>query len=164
MQATNANSDKSTADNPTDPDRFYAVVPADWVRMGRDQHDLEGYERFYADKLCYERKLERDPSAIGGYVERNRIHVLYRKPGTDETVERQYQAAVVETDDSALEVNSSAVDGDIGPYDWGRIRYDALTPTDSLAVLPKVVYEGEPLNFKSSVAVRDDEPRIGEDH
>jgi len=163
MQATNANSDKSTDDNPTEPDRFYAVVPADWVRMGRDQHDPEGYERFYADKLCYERKLERDPSAIGGYVERNRIHVLYRKPGTDETVERLYQAAVVETDADTLEVDTSAVDGDIGPRDWGRIRYDALTPTDGVAVVPKCVYDGEPLNFKSSVAVRSDEPRVGED-
>jgi len=163
MSTKQADADKRTDDNPTEPDRFYSVVPADWVRMGRDQHVLEGYDRFYADKLCYERKLERDPSAIGGYRERNSLHVLYRNPETDETVERMYQAAVVETPEDSLEVDTSAVDGEIGPHNWGRIRYDAVTPTDDMAVIPKAVYDGEPLNFKSSIAVRSDEPRVGED-
>ncbi len=161
--SSNATVDKRTDDKPTEPDRYYAPVPADWVRMGRDQHVLEGYDRFVATKLCYERRLERDPSAIGGTVERNRLHVLYRDPATDEAVERLYEAAVVETDADALEVTTSALEGDIGPHDWGQIDYAAVTPTDGLAVVPKCVFDGEPLNFKASVAVRSDEPRVGED-
>ncbi|OLZ39055.1 hypothetical protein A6E15_19450 [Natrinema saccharevitans] len=163
MSQSETRPDKRTDDKPTEPDRFYAPVPADWIRMGRDQHVLEGYDRFVATKLCYERRLERNPSAIGGYTERNRLHVLYRDPSTDEAAERMYDAAVVETDADALEVNTSAIDGDVGPNDWGRINYDAVTPTDGVAVVPKCVFDGEPLNFKASVAVRSDEPRIGDD-
>ncbi|ELY68846.1 hypothetical protein [Natrinema versiforme] len=155
--------DDSTDDNPLRRDRSYHAVPADWLRLGRDEHDLEGYERFYAAKLCYEYVLERDPSAVGGHAERTRLHVLYRKPGTTEAVERTYEASVVETTADALVVNTSAVDGEIGPHDWGRIEYAAVSPAPNTTVIPAVVFEGEPLNFKASVAVRSDEPRIGED-
>ncbi|GAB7119918.1 hypothetical protein [Natrinema pallidum] len=158
-----ATDDNRTDDNPLRHDRSFHAVPADWLRLGRDEHDLEDRDRFYAAKVCYEYVLERDPRAVGGHRERHRLHVAYRKPGTTEAVERTYDAAVVETDAGALETTTSDVEGDIGVHNWGRVEYDALSPEPNVAVIPAAVYDGEPLNFRASIAVRPSEPRIGGD-
>jgi len=163
MSESQTRPDKRTDDNPLRRDRSYHAVPADWLRLGRDEHTLEDRDRFYAAKVCYEYILERDPRAVGGHRERHRLHVAYRKPGSTEAVERTYDAAVVETDAGALETTTSDADGDIGAHDWGTVVYDAVEPQPNLAVIPKAVHDGEPRNFRASVAVRDDEPRIGED-
>ncbi|NUC74959.1 hypothetical protein HTZ84_22095 [Haloterrigena sp. SYSU A558-1] len=161
MQTKTADADKRTADNPITRERSYHAVPADWVRMGHDEHRLEDRSRFYADKACYEYVLARDPAAVGNIAERHRLHVAYRKPGSTEAVERVYEASVVETTADALEVSTSAVDGDRGPEGWGTIAFEALAPDANTAVIPKCVYDGEPRNFRASVAVRPSEPRIG---
>ncbi|QCC57292.1 hypothetical protein [Natrinema thermotolerans] len=158
-----ATDDNRTDDKPLRRDRSVHAVPADWLRLGRDEHVLEGYDRFYAAKVCYEYTLARDPRAVGGHRERHRLHVAYRRPGTTEAVERTYDAAVVETDAGALETTTSEVDGDIGAHNWGTVEYAALSPQPNLAVIPKTVHDGEPRNFRASIAVRPDEPRIGED-
>ncbi|ELY97128.1 hypothetical protein [Natrialba asiatica] len=158
--ATNAVLDKRTDDQPIRRQRHIEPVPADWARLGRDEHILEGYSRFVAEKVCYEYRLERDPHAVGGHVERHLLFVAYRQPETDEVIERSYQASVAETDAGSLSVPTSERDGDLGPDDWGRIDYQAIEPTDSIAVIPKCVRSGEPRNFRASVAVQSSEPRI----
>ncbi|OIB55760.1 hypothetical protein [Natrialba sp. SSL1] len=70
---------------------------------------------------------------------------------------------MVETDADTLTIPTSEHDGTIGPEDWGTVEYDTLTPTDGVAVLPRVVRNGEPRNFMASVAVRPSGPRIGGD-
>ncbi|ELZ05725.1 hypothetical protein [Natrialba aegyptia] len=161
MSKSETTPQKRTDDRPIRHERSIHPVPADWVRLGRDEHILAGYSRFVAEKVCYEYRLERDPHAVGGHVEKHLLFVAYRQPETDEVIERRYQASVTETDAESLSVPTSDRDGDLGPEDWGRVDYQAIVPTDSLAVIPKCVRNGEPRNFRASVAVRPDEPRIG---
>ncbi|WP_226043309.1 hypothetical protein [Natrinema sp. DC36] len=163
MSQSETRTDKRTARN--QPDRHIEPVPANWAGHGTHEHDLEGYTRFYAEKACYEYETKRDSAAIGGVRERHRLIVLYRDPETGEAVDRIYQAAVVETDAAALSVPHSNPDGkgERPAGEWGRVEYAALTPTDGLAVIPKGVFDGEPANFRASIAVHDDERRIGED-
>lgn len=163
MQTETLSRKKATAHNRTE--RHIEPVPADWAGHGTHEHELEGYTRFYAEKACYEYETARDSDAIGGLRERHRVIVLYRDPETGEAVDRIYQAAVVETDDATLSVSHSNPDGkgERPAGEWGRVEYAALAPADGLAVVPKVVFEGEPANFNASVAVHDEEPRIGED-
>ncbi|WP_247005149.1 hypothetical protein [Halosolutus gelatinilyticus] len=132
------------------------------MRLGRDEHVLDDRRRFYASKVCYEYTIEYDSAAAGGLIERHRLYVAYVCPGTGEAVERIYRAAAIETDTDAIEVATSAADGEIGPDGWGTIEYEAICPTGGVAVLPKCVHQGEPLNFRASVAPHPDEPRIGE--
>ncbi|ELY85054.1 hypothetical protein [Natrinema gari] len=70
---------------------------------------------------------------------------------------------MIETETDRLEVPTSAVDGEIGPDNWGTIDYAVIEPEPTTAVLPTAVFDGEPLNFRASVAGRPDEPRIGEE-
>lgn len=163
MSTKTTRPDKRTDDGPIRRERSYHAVPADWIRLGRDHLVLEDRDRFVAEHVCYEYTLERDAHAVGGVAERHELYVLYRKPGTDETVQRQFAASVTETSADALRVPTSERDGDIGPDNWGTIPYRALKPAENVAVVPRVVRDGEPLNFAASVAVHRDERRIGED-
>lgn len=158
MSESQTRRQKRTDDEPIRKERSYHAVPADWVRMGRHEHQLDR-DRFYAEKVCYEYRLEHDDGEIP-VRERQLLFVLYRNPDTDEAVERTYRAAAINTDADTVETTTSAVDGDIGPKDWGTIDYASISPTDGLAVIPKTVHDGEPFNFRASVAPHPDEPRI----
>lgn len=142
-------------------DRSYHAVPSDWMRLGTDEHGLEDRDRFYAEKICYEYVLEHDSAAVGGVVERHRLVVAYRRPHTTDAVERTYRAAVFETDADAVVVTTPAVEPDDGTG-WGTVPYPALKPEPNAAVIPRAVHRGKPAEFRSSVAVHPDEPRIGD--
>jgi len=125
--------------------------------FGRQEHALEGYDRFYATKLCYEYRLERDAAATHGLVEKHNLFVLYENPKTGKHVERLYQAAVANTEDDRMTVP--------WPYgcekgDWDRVKFPAIKPSQKTAVIPKAVQKGEPANFRAVISVHPDETRL----
>lgn len=149
---------KRTDDASIRTTRSYHAVPADWHRLGRHDDVRADRARFYAEKICYEYTLARDGRA--GMRERHELHVAYRNPETGEAVERTYQAAIVETDADTVCVLTSERDGDIGPDEWGAIEIAAIEPEENTAAIPKCVHRGEPKNFRASIAVHPDEPRL----
>lgn len=157
---------KKNVDASPDPDglwrceRLYFAVPADWIRIGKHEAVLEDRERFVAEHVCYEYRVERQRDLKGGFTEKHELYIRYRKPGSDEAVERSYRASVLEDDREKLPVPTDQHEGDLGPNNWGRVAYSALKPTDNLAVVPRVVRNGRPLNFRASVAVHESERRV----
>lgn len=134
-------------------------VPATWARLGKHEQVLEDRERFYAQAACYQLLVESQAGATGGFTEKNLLHVLYRKPGSEEAVERTYRASVLETTADETLVPSDRVESD-RPTGWGRIPYPVLKHDENVGVLPRVVRHGRPLNFPASVAVHESERRV----
>lgn len=138
-------------------DRSYHTVPADWARHGTHATVPADYDRFYAEAVCYEHRLERDDDATFGVLETHRLYVLYRHPATGEAVERAYDATVIETERGHTIVNY----GNGRPAgEWVQIQYAGVTPRDGVLVLPRAVYTGEPANFRASIAVHPGEERV----
>lgn len=161
MSESDTRHQKRTDAGPLRRDRSYHAVPSAWLRLGRHDQRAGDRARFFAYKVCYEYQLQRDPTAVGGIRETNRLHVAYRNPDNGEAVERTYHAAVVETEAESIRVPTSERAGDRGPNDWGTIAYPAVKPNENAAVIPKTVYDGEPKNFRASVLPHADETRIG---
>jgi len=94
MSATTAEDEKSTERI----DRDYHDVPKSWLHAGRDA-DPDADERlFTAEKVCVERYLHTEPDGRNALdvSESSAIYVLYQHEKTGDTVERRYEASLVE--------------------------------------------------------------------
>jgi len=94
MSATTAEDEKST-------DRFdreYHDVPASWLRGGSDADPDENERLFKATAVCVERYLHTEPDGRNALdvSESSALYVLYQHEETGDTVERRYQASLVE--------------------------------------------------------------------
>lgn len=79
-------------------DRQYHDVPESWLRGGSDA-DPDADERlFEATAVCVERFLHTEPDGRNALdvSESGAIYVLYQHEATGDTVERRYEASLVE--------------------------------------------------------------------
>lgn len=144
-------------------ERDYHDVPAEWAAWGRHQDVPETHERFYAEKVCHEYRFVSWPidHERAGAEEIHELYVLYRNPETGERVERYLTPSVLQTDGTTIRVWSSDADADDD-----RVEFPALPVEfgdfDGFVVLPRTVYDGEPRNFRMSVAVHPEEERVAQ--
>ncbi len=94
MSTKNSANEKST-------DRFdreYHDVPASWLRAGSDADPDENERLFEATAVCVERYLHTEPDGRNALdvSESSAIYVLYQHEPSGDTVERRYQASLVE--------------------------------------------------------------------
>lgn len=144
-------------------ERDYHDVPAEWAAWGRHQDVPETHERFYAEKICHEYRFVTWP--IGhdraGAEEIHKLYVLYRNPETGEKVERMYGASVGQTDGDTVRVWCSESDAPDERVEYPVLPVE-LDDWENYVVLPSIVRDGEPQNFRTSIAVHPEEPRVGE--
>jgi len=90
-----------TSGNEKSTDRFdreYHDVPQSWLRTGSDADPSADERLFRADKVCVERYLHTEPDGRNALdvSESSALYVLYRHEESGDTVERRYQASLVE--------------------------------------------------------------------
>jgi len=82
-------------------------------------------------------------------------HVYALELGDD-----SYRAAISNSIDDWATVISLTTDGAIRPDNWSWLQLAAIELIDGILIIPKFVYDREPANFRLSVQIHPEEPRI----